>query len=109
MGPFERIDVRVVETLRDALIFFDRRSRYVRKKARLRKIEARQYVVDDFVDARILQANRIQHPVGRFANAMRRIAEAHVACRTLEDHGADVLVGEAYDTRVFLAETNATG
>ena len=61
------------------------------------------------VDARVLQADRVQHAHRRLVDAVRRVAEPRLARGALQHDGADVAVREALDARVFLAEADAAG
>ena len=59
------------------------------------------------LDARVLQADGVQHPGGRLVHPVRRIAEARLAGGALENDGAGIAVGEALDAGVLLAEADA--
>ena len=73
------------------------------------EIEAGQYLVDDLVDAGVLQANRVKHAHRRFIDPVWRIAEAGLARRALQHDCADVRIGEALYPRIFLAKADAAG
>ncbi len=104
---FDGVNRRIVEALRDALVFLDRGAGDIRKKPRLGEIETRENVIDHPVDPGILQADCVEHAHRRFIDTMRLVAETRVAGRALENNGADVGVRETLDARVFLAEPDA--
>ena len=64
-------------------------------------------LLDDVVDAGVLQADRVQHAGRRLPDAVRRIAEARRERGALQHDGADGGVAEAFDARVLLAEADA--
>ena len=103
----DRIYGRIVEALRDVFIFLDSGTRHVGDEACLREVEPRQNLLDDTVDAWILQADGIEHAVRSLVDAVRRVAEPHLPGRSLETYGADVGVRETHDARVLLAEADA--
>ena len=103
------VDRRVIEAPRHLDVLLDGRAADVGDEARLAEVQLRQDVRHHLLDARVLQADRVQHAGGRLVDAVRRIAEPRLAGRALEHDGADVAVGEALDARVFLAEAHAAG
>ena len=61
------------------------------------------------LDARVLQADGVEHAGRRLEHAVRRVAEARLAGGALEHDRAGVAVGETLDARVLLAEAHAAG
>ena len=104
---FDRIDRRIVEAPRDLDVVLDRRAADVGDEARLREIERRQDARHDVLDARILQADRVEHAHRRFVHAVRRVTEPRLARRAFEHDGAGVAIREALDARVLFAEADA--
>jgi hypothetical protein len=103
------IDGGIVETSRNLDVFLQRGTGDIGDKAGLGEIQCRQYRRDDMIDARVLQADGIQHPHGSFGDAVGRIAETWVERGSLETHGADIPVGKACYACVFFPETDTTG
>src|SRR5690606_29896645 len=101
------VDGRIVEQLGDGAIFLDGGPGYVGDEARLGEIELGKDLLNDIARARILQSDGIEHAVGRFRNAVRRVAEARLQRRSFEAHGARVAIGEAHYAGILLPETYA--
>ena len=74
------VDRRLVEAPRDLDVLLDGRAAHVGDEARLGEVELRQDVLDDVVDARVLQADGVEHAGRGLEHAVRRVAEAR-ACR----------------------------
>jgi len=99
--------IRTGQAPADLGIVLDSGSANVRDEARLVEVEFRQDLVDDRVDARVLQTDRIQHAARRFRDPVRGVAKTRFERRALQADRADVAVREAFDPRIFLAETDA--
>src|SRR5262249_49806811 len=91
----------------DLGILLDRRAADVRDEPRLREVELGKDVAHDVVDARVLEADRVQHPRRRLPNAVRGIAESRRERRALQHNRGDVGIGEALYPGVLLAEADA--
>ena len=61
------------------------------------------------LDARILQADGVQHSHWRLAHAVWWIAQPRLQGCTLEHDRAGVTIAETLHARVFLAEADAAG
>jgi hypothetical protein len=61
------------------------------------------------VDARVLQADGIEHAHGRLVHAVRLVTQTSVAGGALEAHAAHVAIRKPRHAGVFLAEAHAAG
>jgi hypothetical protein len=105
----DRVDRRILETTRDFDVVVDRRTADVREESGFGEVERRQDRVDDVIDARVLQADRVQHALRRLVDAVRRVAETRFARRAFQDDRASVAVRKPFNPGVFLSESDAPG
>ena len=103
------VDRRVVEAPRDGFIGLDGRTAGVGDEPCLAEIEPGQDFVDDLIDARVLQADRVQHAHRRLVDPVRGVAESGFVGGALEDDRTHVAVRESVDSRVLLAKPYAAG
>jgi hypothetical protein len=85
------------------------RAADVGDEARLLEVESRQNILYDEIDAGVLEANGVQHAARRLPHPMGWVAEPRCQRRALEHDRAHGGVRKPLDTRVFLAEADATG
>ena len=84
------VDRRVIEAFGNFGVVFDGRAADIRHEASFGEVEPRKNFINDFVDAGVLQADRVQHAHWCFVNAMRRIAESRLQGCALQNYCADI-------------------
>src|SRR5665213_1458602 len=93
----------------DLDVFLDRGAADIGDEARFTEVELRQYLLHHLLDARVLQAYRIEHSSRCLEHTVRRVAKARLPCRSLEHDCACIAVAEAFDAGVLLAKPDASG
>jgi hypothetical protein len=107
---FDRGDPRLlVQNPRHHCVVFDRLGRDIYDRRHLPVCPDRRVLLDEAVDAGILQADRVQHAGGGFGNSRHRVTRPRLRRDAFAHEGAQAL--HVDDARIFepIAETAGCG
>ena len=103
----DEVDVRVRDLFDHALVFLDRVARDVGDDLRVVLTQEGDLLLDDAVDARVLQADAVENALRGLRDARRMIAEALGRGQTLDADAAEL--GQVEELAVFMTEAKRAG